>query len=291
MKNKVGMFYTFWSTDWMVDFPTVARRVKGLGFDMMEISLSKFHELPEAKKRELKTTAEGLGLTIATCIGLRPDQDFSSPDASVRQAGMEYVKQLLDDCALLKAPVFAGLNFCAWPSSPPPGMTDKRPYVDRAIDSVKKVIKVAEGHGVIYALEVVNRFEQWLVNDAKEALAFCNAVDNPWCKIQLDTFHMNIEEDSFAAAIKSCKGKIGHFHLGEANRRPPGQGRLPWDEIFGALKEIQYDGTIVMEPFVRAGGAVSRDVAVWRDLSNGASDEELDRQGRAACNFVRGKLA
>jgi len=292
MNNKVGMFFTYWSTDWMVDFPAVARRIKGLGFDMMEISLSKFHELPEAKKRELKTTADGLGLTVATCIGLRPDQDFASPDRSVRESGIEYVKRLLDDCHLLNAPVFAGLNFCAWPSSPPPGMTDKRPYVERAIDSVKKVIKVAEGYGVIYALEVVNRFEQWLVNDAREALAFREAVGNPWCKIQLDTFHMNIEEDSFRDAIVSCKGKLGHFHLGEPNRRQPGTlRRMPWDEIFGALKEIQYDGTIVMEPFVRPGGAVSRDVGVWRDISNGATDEQLDELGRKSLAFVRSKLA
>jgi len=291
MANKVGMFFTYWSTDWKVDFPAVARKIKGKGFDLMEISLSKFHDLPLAQKKELKSAADDLGLTIACCIGLAPNQDFASPDKSVRENGIEYVKGLLEDCHLLAAPVFAGLNFCAWPSSPPPGMTDKRPYVDRAIESVKKVIKVAEGYGVIYALEVVNRFEQWLVNDHQEALAFCKAVDNPWCRIQLDTFHMNIEEDSFRSAILACKGRIGHFHLGEANRKPPGEGRLPWDEIFGALKEIKYDGTIVMEPFMRPGGSVSRDVAVWRDLSGGASDEQLAERGRRSCAFVRSKLA
>ena len=56
-------------------------------------------------------------------------------------------------------------------------MKDKRPYVDHAIDSVRRVIKVAEDYGIIYALEVVNRFEQWLCNDAKEALAFVDAVE------------------------------------------------------------------------------------------------------------------
>ncbi|HTT70930.1 MAG TPA: sugar phosphate isomerase/epimerase family protein [Anaeromyxobacteraceae bacterium] len=289
--NKVGMFYTYWSTDWMVDFPAVARRIAGLGFDLMEINLNEFTKFPQAKKKEFKATADGLGITVAACIGLAPQYDLASPDRAVRESGMEYVKRLLDDCNLLRAPVFAGLNFCCWPSSPPPGLKDKRPYVDRSIECVQKLAKVAEGYGIIYALEVVNRFEQWLVNDATEALAFCQAVGNPFCKIQLDTFHMNIEEDSFRDAILRCKGRIGHFHLGEANRRPPGQGRLPWDEIFGALKEIQYDGTIVMEPFLRPGGAVSRDVGVWRDLSNGATDEELDRQGREALAFVRRKLA
>jgi D-psicose/D-tagatose/L-ribulose 3-epimerase len=289
--NRVGMFFTYWSTEWLVDFPAVARRIKGLGFDLMEISLSQFHELPEASKRELNAVADDLGLTISCCIGLRPDQDFASPEQSVRDRGVEYVKALLDDCHLLRAPVFSGLTYCAWPASPPPGMKDKRPYVERAIDSVRRVIHVAEGYGVVYALEVVNRFEQFLVNDHREALAFCAAVDNPWCKIQLDTFHMNIEESSFREAILACRGRLGHFHLGEANRLPPGEGRLPWGEIFGALKETRYDGTIVMEPFMRPGGAVSRDVAVWRDLSGGASDEQLDVRGRRAQEFVRKMLA
>ena len=102
---------------------------------------------------------------------------------------------------------------------------------------------------------------------------------------------MNIEESSFRDAILACRGKLGHFHLGEANRLPPGEGRLPWDEIFEALKEIQYDGTIVMEPFLRAGGSVSRAVGVWRDMSNGATDEQLDERAGRSLQFVRGHLA
>jgi D-psicose/D-tagatose/L-ribulose 3-epimerase len=47
----------------------------------------------------------------------------------------------------------------------------------------------------------------------------------------------------------------------------------------------------VMEPFMRPGGSVSRDVAVWRDLSDGATDEDLDVRGRRAQEFVRKMLA
>ena len=291
MNNKVGMFFSYWSRDWKLDFTEAARKVAGCGFDLMEINLSGFTDLPKAKKQELKDTADGLGLTISCCIGLAPDQDLSSPDASVRERGLEYCKKLLDDCKFLNAPVFSGLNFCAWPASPPKGMTDKRPYVERSIEGVKKLMPVAEQYGVKYALEVVNRFEQFLINDAEEAVAFCDAVGSKACTIHLDTFHMNIEEDTFRDAIKKVNGRLGHFHLGEPNRKPPGTGRIPWDEVFGALKEIDYQGTIVMEPFVRPGGTVAQDVALWRDLSKGASDAQLDEAAKKALAFVRGKLA
>ncbi|WP_250454306.1 hypothetical protein [Caballeronia sp. ATUFL_M2_KS44] len=69
--NKVGMFYNYWSTEWMVDFPATAKRISGLGFDIMEISLSEFHNLPDAKKRELKAVADDLELTVMCCIGLK----------------------------------------------------------------------------------------------------------------------------------------------------------------------------------------------------------------------------
>ncbi|KMY85927.1 D-tagatose 3-epimerase [Candidatus Paraburkholderia calva] len=107
------MFYTYWSTEWLVNFPAVARRIAGLGFDMMEISLFEFHTLPETKKRELKTVADDLGLMVMCCIGLKQEYDFASPEQSVCDAGTEYVKRLLDDCHMFGAPVFAGLTFYA----------------------------------------------------------------------------------------------------------------------------------------------------------------------------------
>jgi D-psicose/D-tagatose/L-ribulose 3-epimerase len=288
--NAIGLFFTHWATEWSVDFVGVARRIAGLGFDVMEISLAEFTGLPNAEKHELKQVADDLGLTVTCLIGLSSDYDMASPDQSVRNRAVEYVKHLLDDCRLLGSPVFGGLNYCAWPASPPPGVTDKREFVDLAVDSVRKVMPIAEDYGIVYAVEVVNRFEQWLVNDAREGLAFCDAVGSPMCKVHLDTFHMNIEEDSFRDTILTCADRIGHFHLGEANRRHPGQGRLPWDEIFGALRETGYEGPIVMEPFVRPGGQVGRDIALWRDLSRGATDDDLDELARRALAFVRDKL-
>lgn len=258
----------------------------------MEINLAGFVDLPESTKAEFKAVTQDLGLTVNCCIGLKPAYDFASPDAAAWTRGMEYVKRLLDACGYLNAPVFGGLNFCSWPSSPPLDMVDKRPYVERAVDCVKKLIPVAVPNHVIYAIEVVNRFEQWLVNDAREGIAFCNAVGSPQCMVHLDTFHMNIEEDNFRDPFLLCKDRLGHFHLGEANRKVPSAvGRMPWDEIFGALKEINYDGTIVMEPSIRQGGEVGRNIAVRRDLSDGATDEEMDEMARTSLQFVKQKLA
>jgi D-psicose/D-tagatose/L-ribulose 3-epimerase len=65
---------------------------------------------------------------------------------------------------------------------------------------------------------------------------------------------------------------------------------MPWDEIMGALKNIDYQGKIVMEPFLKMGGEVGRDIKVWRDLGNGADEVVLDAEAKAALEFIRSKL-
>ena len=101
-----------------------------------------------------------------------------------------------------------------------------------------------------FYVEVVNRFEQYLLNTCEEALDYCGRVGSSHCQILLDTFHMNIEEDSIFDAIVNAGNQLGHLHIGETNRRAPGRGRIPWDEVAGALKKIDYTGSIVMEPFL-----------------------------------------
>lgn len=289
--NKVGMFFSYWSNEWLVDFVAVAKRIAGLGFDIIELALPEYVKLPATKKEEFRAVTRDLGLGVTCAVGLKPEYDLASPDRSVRENGKEYVKQLLEECRFLDAPLLGGLNFCAWPAAPPPGMSDKRPYVERAAESVRDIIGVAEEYNIVYAIEVVNRFEQFLVNDAREGIEFCELVGSPYCQVHLDTFHMNIEEDTFRDAILRCKGRLGHFHIGEANRKPPRPGRMPWDDIFGALMEIGYEGPIVMEPFIKSGGEIGRNISVWRDISEGASDEQMDEMARESLDFVRGKLA
>ena len=152
---------------------------------------------------------------------------------------------------------------------------------------MKEAAKAAEDCGVYFNLEVVNRFEQFIMNTSAEAVDFVKQVGSPNCRILLDCFHMNIEEDSFREAIKTAGSHLGHFHLGETNRRAPGRGRIPWDEIGSVLKEIHYPHALTMEPFLMPGGEVGRDISVFRDLKGSL---DLDQEAQRACTFIRSKL-
>ncbi len=180
-----------------------------------------------------------------------------------------------------------GIIYGCWPRRLPAGATERRTFVDCSIESMKEVMKAVEDCGVLFNVEVVNHFEQYMMNTAAEAVEYVRRVGSPNLRILLDSFHMNIEEDSFHEAIRTAGGLLGHFHVGETNRRAPGRGRIPWGEIATALKEIDYDGPVVMEPFLKPGGELGRDISVFRDLAEGI---DLDSEARRALQFIRDKL-
>ena len=181
-----------------------------------------------------------------------------------------------------------GIVYACWPAAE---MSIDRKAVmrEKALLSVRELAKRAEDRGVTYCLEIVNRFEQCLLNTAEEGRAFVDEVGHPAVKLLLDSFHMNIEEDHIGAAIRASKGYLGHFHMGECNRKVPGRGHMPWDEMMRALADIGYDGGIVMEPFVKPGGQVGQDIKVFRDLSGGADEAEMDAMAKEALEFIREK--
>ena len=289
--NKVGIYFAYWTHSWTGDFRYFVDKVARLGFDILEIQPDQLLSAPRAELDGLRQMASDRGIELTFCIGFGQDKDLASESPAVRRAGMDYARYILDVIHIMDGKVFGGINYAAWPAAIPPGLTDKRPYLDRSVACVKEISKVAEDYGITYCLEIVNRFEHFLLNTAAEGLAFVDAVGSPNLKLLLDAFHMNIEEDSMSAAITSVGGKLGHFHIGETNRRPPGQGRMPWDEIAQALKRINYQGRVVMEPFVMPGGEVGEAIRVWRDLSGGADEARLDREAQGALTFIRGKLA
>lgn len=286
--NKIGIYYAYWTRDWDADFVPFVSKVKRLGFDVLEVNAGTVANMSDEERKRLSQAAASEGIQMTGCIGLTACYDIASEDSDVRREGIEFLKRQAEALGSMGIKSLGGIIYSSWPGKLPVGSTDKRPYLDRSIASMKEAVKSAEDFGVVFNVEVVNRFEQYLLNTAEEAVDYVNQVGSANCKLMLDTFHMNIEEDSFREAIVTAGDKLGHFHIGETNRRAPGRGKMPWDEIFGALTEIDYQGAVVMEPFLQPGGEVGRDISIYRDLSVGV---DMDEEAARAASFVREGLA
>lgn len=284
--NKIGIYYAYWTHNWDADFVPFVAKVKQLGFDILEVNSGTVTDMSNHERDRLRRASERAGIELTYCIGLPDKYDVASPYASVREAGMSFLRANAKMVRYMGNKQLGGIIYGSWPGKLAPG-TDKQVARDYSVECMKEVMKVVEDCDVFFNVEVVNRFEQYLMNTAQEAVDYVKRVGSRHCRVLLDSFHLNIEEDNVHDAIVTTGDWLGHFHIGETNRRAPGRGRMPWDEIFGALKEIHYTGAITMEPFLMPGGEVGRDISVYRDLREGL---DLDREAKRALRFVRKAL-
>jgi D-psicose/D-tagatose/L-ribulose 3-epimerase len=283
---KFGIYYSYWEQEWSADCLKYVEKVAKLGFDIIEIAAHHLNGYSQAHIAEVDRAARDNGLAVTAGLGPSPQKNLSSADPAIRKAGRAFFEETLTNIAELDCHVLCGALHSYWPidySKP----VDKTGDRARGLEGIASLADFAADHGVTLCLEVLNRFENHVLNTAEEGVAFVREVGKPNVKVHLDTFHMNIEEDSFGKAIHTAGPLLGHFHTGENNRRVPGKGQMPWHEIGVALREIGYNGAVVMEPFVKMGGGIGSDIKVWRDLSDNADEARMDEDARQALAFSR----
>ncbi len=282
--NPVGIYYAYWTRDWDADFHPFIDKVAELGFDLLEVNGDTVGRMSSDERRALKSHADDAGIELSYCVGLTAEYDIASNSREIREAGIEFLQRMAEGIGEMGGGNLGGILYGSWPASLPAGEEDRRPHVARSLESMKEALKAAEANDVVFCLEVVNRFEQFIMNTAQEGAAYVDGLDSPNAKLLLDTFHMNIEETSMSAAVADAGDHLGHVHIGENNRMPPGYGHIPWDELAGALRTANYEGNLVMEPFITPGGEVGRDIRVHRDLGAGM---DLDQEASKALAYMR----
>jgi D-psicose/D-tagatose/L-ribulose 3-epimerase len=75
-------------------------------------------------------------------------------------------------------------------------------------------------------------------------------------KMMLDFFHTNIEENNNGEAIRLAGKDLVHCHIADSNRKSVGRGNTDWFEIYRALKDINFNGSLACEPLPPSGANV-----------------------------------
>ncbi len=282
---QYGIYYAYWEKEWGGMFAPYISRVKRLGFDILEVACGNFHLEADGFFRELRQVSEAEGIVLTGGYGPRPEHNLASCEAV--DDAFAFYSDVFRKMELAGIRSIGGALYSYWPVDFKSGFHKDADFA-RSAERMKKLARMAAEYGITLQMEALNRFEGYLINDCRECLRYVQAVGEPNVRVMLDTFHMNIEEDSMLGAIRLAGEFLGHVHVGEANRRPPSpRGRMPWAEIGEALREVHYDGAVVMEPFVCMGGQVGKDISIWRDLSNGADEARLDQDAADSVRFLR----
>lgn len=280
-KRTVGIEVFYWLDRWSDDQTVCFEKARQAGFGGVEISLVAGC-MPEVDRYRRLLADHGLGVACST--GLTPLLDVSSPDPEIRRAGIGHLIDALEIAAALGSPVLGGVTYAPWLHFPDDA--ELEPYLARSATSLAEVGRVAGGVGVDLCLEILNRFETFMLNTVEQGLAFLDLVDHQSVRLELDTFHMNIEEDDVGRAIRLAGDRLGHFQCAANNRRGPQHGRTDWDEVKKALDDVAYHGWVVFETFPKPGVEVGRTTFTWRPLA-----DDADAEARDAATLIRERLA
>lgn len=77
-----------------------------------------------------------------------------------------------------------------------------------------------------------------------------------------------------------------HVHISENDRSTPGLGNVNWEENFDALREINYNGWLVVEAFGLSLPELAAATKIWRRMFE--SEEQLARDSLA---FMKAQVA
>lgn len=267
--NPLGVHALVWTGGWAADEAELAiASTAAAGFDLIEIpALDPARiDIPDTLGR---LANHGIRATIS--LGLSPEADINSEDADRVERGRRTLLEALAVARGLESDYIGGVIFSSMMKY---GSATTDASRRSSASVIKELAQEAARDGITVGLEFVNRYESNLLNTVQQTLDFMDLVDEPNVVVHADVYHMNIEENGFRAPLLLCGDRLGYVHIGESNRGYLGQGTIDFDEVFGALADMDYTGPMTFESFSSAvvDPQLSNTLAVWRNLWSDGMD-------------------
>ncbi|HYI04056.1 MAG TPA: sugar phosphate isomerase/epimerase family protein [Reyranella sp.] len=192
----------------------------------------------------------GLAISGLHWLLVRPDGlSISSPDRKVRERTVDFVRRLVDLCALLGGTYLVH-------GSPAQRNPSAGQSLEDALARATECWIAAGVHagqaGLAYCVEPLSADQTRVVNTIGQAMRIVEGADLPGLRTMLDTSSAARSEDEPIERLVDRwwpSGKLAHVQLNDRNRRGPGQGADRFGPVLAALRRHGYDGWIAMEPF------------------------------------------
>lgn len=120
-------------------------------------------------------------------------------------------------------------------------------YYSLLADSLKRVADRACAKDIPVNLEPVNHLDSDALNTWQETAEFLDRSGCEYIRLGMDLYHMRLEERDIAATLRNYKHRIGCVQLMDDNRMAPGLGLFDTSALAGLVKELNYDGPVIME--------------------------------------------
>jgi D-psicose/D-tagatose/L-ribulose 3-epimerase len=279
---KFGANTQIWVAPFKAEDIHLIEKVAEMGFTVIELGVAS--EKPPFEVKAVRERLKTAGLEGCVCSYIPGDRDIASSDPDVRRRGVEYMKSLVATTSALGGSILCGPLYAELFRARYLPAAERRQEWDWSVAGLQQVGALAENEGVTIALEYLNRFETDLINLAEQAVRLVEEVGSRAVGVHLDTFHMSIEEKDQGRAIRATGGHLKHFHACENDRGTPGSGQVNWQAVRDALREIRYDGHVVIEGFNPEIVDLANGARIWRPMA--ATPDALARDGLKFLNSL-----
>lgn len=249
--------FVFWD-----DLEAACRHAAELGFDAVEIFAPGAEALDAGviggllREHDLALAAVGTGAGMVI-----HKKSLTDPDQGQRDQAKQFVRSIIDAGAPFGAPAIIGSMQGRYGDG-----IGKEDALNWLAEALGELGAYAEQYNVPLIYEPLNRYETNLVNQLQEGVALLGALQTTNVKLLADLFHMNIEEQDVAGAIREAGSAIGHVHFVDSNRRAAGLGHTDFGPIADALREIELNGYASAEalPYPNPETAAARTIDSYR---------------------------
>jgi sugar phosphate isomerase/epimerase len=234
--------------------------LKNQGFDAVEV----YGEPDLIDVRNVSHLLDSLSMNVSGVTGMwgLTSSEYKSRNLVTNKndtltAAENYVKKCILLCHTLGGSTF---NICLFSDTPlilngnhnNLLRDERRRLVSLLIEPLRELAKYASNYDVDLLIEPLNRYSTPICSDYEDAKYIVQLVDQENIGILLDTFHMNIEEDSIYDAIINSNTMLKLVHISDNNRKMPGFAHIDFESIIGALKRIKYSKFLAFEPTVQS---------------------------------------
>lgn len=240
-------------------------KIADLGFRFVEIPIEDPATLDAAAIREQLTAT---GLQAIVCAAVAGDRDLSSDDPAKVAQGIAYLQSCIELATEWNSPLVVGPLYAAVGKARLPTREERDAEWQRSVENLTQVARAAHSAGVRLGIEPLNRFETDMVNTTAEALRYIDAIGENNVGVSLDSFHMNIEEVDFLAAIEAAGERLFHLQVSDSHRGVPGEGNSDWIGLREGLRRINYPGRIAIESFTPDSSGLAEAVCIWRRFAD-----------------------